>query len=395
MEEKVITAIYKDRRAFEQVRETFDDTQEVVFSDINNILYDRAVEYYERDEDAQYIDTDIIRSYVQREFPRHEDVIGIALDRIEQQEISCGNVIDEFTKLRLHALGQQIAHAIIANQDPRDVISHYMNLYNGIEEETIDLIPGPASHGDIVDAIDPEHVIKMYPDELQARVKYAMRGHHVIVYARPETGKSLFMINMTRGFLEKGLKVLYLGNEDPTAAMLPRFFQGFLNVTREELADMDEDEVNLGIHQAGNDGFRFIHLEPGTFPQIRGLCRVMKPDVLIVDQIRNVQTGGDGLTVGLERAGTEMRNIGAEFDLLAVSVTQAGESASNKLVLGLSDIDSSKTGLPATADLMIGVGVDEAYEGRGKRMVSLAKNKIGADHSFFSVDVDPSRSRVL
>ena len=121
----------------------------------------------------------------------------------------------------------------------------------------------------------------------------------------------------------------------------------------------------------------------------------MQPDVLIVDQIRNVQTGGDGLTVGLERAGVEMRNIAGEFDLLAVSVTQAGESASNKLVLGLSDIDSSKTGLPATTDVMIGVGVDENYDSRGKRMVSLAKNKVGADHSYFSVDVDPARSRVL
>jgi hypothetical protein len=396
MEEKVINAIFKDRKAFEQVKDTIDSTQEAVFSDINSILYDRAAEYYDRDSEASYIDLDIIRSYVAREYPRHAEIINVALDQIEREDTSCENVVDEFTRVRLHSLGQQIAQAIIAQQDPRDIITRYMDIYNGVEEDTVEhILPDAPAYADIANVLSGDNLIELYPQDLQDRTGGCMRGHHILIFARPETGKSLFTINMVRGFLAQGLKVLYIGNEDSAAAMIPRFFCSMLNVTKDDLMEMSEDEVNEGIHQAGNDGFRFVHLEPGTFPQIRGLCRVMQPDVLVVDQIRNVQTGGDGLTTSLERAGTEMRNISAEYDLLAVSVTQAGESASGKLVLGLSDIDSSKTGLPAQIDLMIGIGVDDNYEGLGKRMISLPKNKISGDHSFFSVNVDPSRSRVL
>ena len=393
MEEKVISCIYKDRLSFEKIRELTSD--EEVFSDINAILFNKAREYYETDPQAQFIDIDLVRSYIGREYPRHADIIEIALDRIERDETSCDNVVKEYTQLKLHSLGQQIASAIIANHDPRDIIARYSEVYSGADEDTGDGLPGAATYDDIAIALDPENIIELYPPDLQDRVKYATRGHHILIFARPETGKSMFTINMARGFLDQGLKVLYIGNEDPASAMLPRFFGSFIGATREELSAMDSREVNEKIKAAGNDNFRFIHLEPGTFSQIRGLCRIMKPDVLIVDQIRNVLTGGDGLTIGLERAGAEMRNIGASFNLLAVSITQAGESASSKLVLGLSDIDSSKTGLPATVDTMIGIGINEDYEGRSKRMISLPKNKIGSDHSFFSVDVDPSKARIL
>jgi hypothetical protein len=44
---------------------------------------------------------------------------------------------------------------------------------------------------------------------------------------------------------------------------------------------------------------------------------------------------------------------------------------------------------------MIGLGVTEEYENRGKRMVSLPKNKPGANHSMFSITIDASKSRIL
>jgi len=393
MEEQIINCVYKCRDSYDRISDLVGE--EAVFSDINAILFDHARSYYDTDKSAEFIDLDLVRSYIGREYPRHADIIEIALDRIEASTPSCENVVKEYTQLKLHSLGQQIATSIISNHDPRDIISRYMNIYDGAEGDVSGGIPDAATYEDIENALDPENIIELYPPGLQERVKYATRGHHVLIFARPETGKSMFTINLTRGFLDQGLKVLYIGNEDPASAMLPRFFGSFIGATREELGAMDRETVNRRIADAGNNNFRFMHLEPGTFAQIRGLCSIMQPDVLIVDQIRNVLTGGDGLTIGLERAGAEMRNIGAAFNLLAVSITQAGESASNKLVLGLSDIDSSKTGLPATVDTMIGIGINDDYDGRGKRMISLPKNKIGSDHSFFSVDVDPSKARIL
>ena len=241
--------------------------------------------------------------------------------------------------------------------------------------------------------VDPANIIRLYPNDHNDRVR-AVRGAHILIYARPETGKTLFTINMVRGFLDQSLKVLYVGNEDPHSMLLPRFQCSVLGVDSDELDELSDQEIDTALNERGWGGFIFAHLEPGTFSQIRGLIGRYLPDVVVVDQIRNIGSG-EGLVVGQEVAGKEMRNIGNEFNVLAISIAQAGESAEGKLRLGLSDIDSSKTGLPATLDVMIGLGTTDEYNNIGKRMVSLPKNKLGGDHSFFSISVDEQKSRVL
>jgi len=358
-----------------------------------------AKDYYTSDIEVQAIDVDLIKSRLEREFPRQADLLAIALDKIEQMEnVSVNNIVSEFIAEKRHAISHDLAGHLLAGKECEGLMEEYQMLGVGklqAEDEEVTAFTAP-QYADIVEAIAPENLIELYPAELNERIGGgALRGHHILVFARPETGKSLFMINMVRGFLEQELKVLYIGNEDNEKAMLPRVFYSVLDVTKEEYLELDEDEVNQGLNNAGIENFTFIHLEPGTFQQIRGLIGVYAPDVVIVDQIRNVETGGDGLTTSLERAGTEMRNIGNEFDVLAISITQAGESASGKLVLGLSDIDSSKTGLPAQLDLMIGIGITEDYDNRSKRMISLSKNKLNGNHAYFSVTVDEQKSRVL
>jgi hypothetical protein len=79
---------------------------------------------------------------------------------------------------------------------------------------------------------------------------------------------------------------------------------------------------------------------------------------------------------------------------VVVSVTQAGDSANNKEILDMGDVDFSNTGIPAQADVMIGMGVTPALDQQGVRMLSLPKNKIGGDHSNFLVRINPFLSRV-
>lgn len=397
MEGKIIAAIYKDRDGYDILAPIVEKSSEAVFSDINAILYDRAAEYYENDKDATSIDLDVIRSHVAREYPRQSDIVNIAIDKIESTEgISCNNIVQEFLAVKRDAIGRRLAGEILAGRTPTDTLEEYHSLCMGAEIVPAGddiVVHSNIRSKDIAAALDSSNSIELYPPDLNDRVGNLMRGDHILLFARPETGKSLIAINMVRGFVEQDLKVLYIGNEDSEQRMLPRFLCSIADITKDEMDQLGGEELDRLLDSTNIDNLYFVHLEPGTFPQIRGLIERLKPDVVIVDQIRNVQTGGDGLTTGLERAGTEMRNIANEYNVLAVSITQAGESANGKLRLDLSDVDSSKTGLPAQIDLMIGVGVNEDYEGRGKRMLSLPKNKISGDHSFFSIDVDVSKSR--
>ena len=370
-----------------------------MFSDINQILYERADEFYKHDDGAASVDLDCVRSYTDRTYPNHAPLLHLALDSIsDHEEVSTNNILHEFIESKKRTIANKLATALLAgNDEVTDMMEEYGRLNNGelqvdSYEEDLKIWESPR-YEELSELFDDRNRITLYPNELNKRVR-AVRGAHILIYARPETGKTLFTINMVRGFLDQGLRVLYFGNEDPAAMMLPRFMGCVLNSTREELDSLSGDEIDTALNENGWEGFIFIHLEPGTFKQIRGLIGRYSPDVVILDQLRNLG-GGEGLVVGQEIAGKVMRNIGNVFNVLSISIAQAGESAAEKLRLGLSDVDSSKTGLPATTDVMIGLGTNEERNNHGRRMVSLPKNKLGGDHSFFSINVDESRSRVL
>ena len=114
---------------------------------------------------------------------------------------------------------------------------------------------------------------------------------------------------------------------------------------------------------------------------------------MIVDQLRNLQVKADSRTNQLEAAATAMRNIGKECNVLMVSVTQAGDSGRDKLILDDGDIDFSNTGIPAQADLLIGIGVDPDHEARDLRVLSIIKNKIGGIEDHFPVRINRLLSR--
>ena len=150
------------------------------------------------------------------------------------------------------------------------------------------------------------------------------------------------------------------------------------------------------VKERGIDNLTIRDINPGTIGQISGMVRTLKPDFVVVNQIRNLAIGGvSSMTEKLERAAIGMRNLCKKENILMISVTQAGDSASNKLVLEQSDVDSSKTGLPSACDLMIGVGVNQEYEDSNMRCLSTPKNKIGGSVEHTSIKIDKYLSKIV
>jgi archaellum biogenesis ATPase FlaH len=247
----------------------------------------------------------------------------------------------------------------------------------------------------LLDVLSPEYLeglqeegndnefIKLWPRVLNDRLDGgALRGHHVLVFARPETGKTLFSINLTAGFLHQGLNVLYVGNEEPAADYRDRIYGRLLKVGKAFVRDNRAD-VSAALARA-NIGR--VHLAEATsFGDVRRSLESGSFSVVILDQIRNMRLSSESRTAELEAAGIEARSIAKEYNVLVVSITQAGNSADGKVYLEMGDVDSSKTGLPASADLMIGLGCDEPMKANGLLGVSLPKNKLSGLHDRFTV----------
>ena len=199
---------------------------------------------------------------------------------------------------------------------------------------------------------------------------------------------------MVAGFLKQELGVLYVGNEDPASDILLRLICRLSKMPKHAVME-NPDEAERRAYARGYDNLVIASLAPGNFFEIRKLVETHKPGVVVLDQLRNLEVNSESRVQALEKAATEARNLAKKYSLLVVSVTQAGESAEGKAILGRDDIDFSKTGIPAQVDLMIGIGADSTMEAHGIRTISLPKNKLSGRHDHFVCTVNPIIGQVI
>jgi KaiC/GvpD/RAD55 family RecA-like ATPase len=193
-------------------------------------------------------------------------------------------------------------------------------------------------------------------------------------------GKSTFAINMTAGFLHTGQKVLYVGNEDNINVLKARMRNRLARMTPDEV-ERDPATANKIAREKAGDRLIMRHLHRGRVDDLQRAVEDFRPTVLVVDQLRNIDGKGDNLTQKLDRASVEVRRLLATYGLIGVSVTQAypGEhDKDSKVMLTMDDVESSRTGIPAQADLLVGIGASSDMIARNERYLSIPKNKLNS-----------------
>ena len=205
---------------------------------------------------------------------------------------------------------------------------------------------------------------------------------------------SAFVINASCGFARQEKGVLYVINEDRPQDIILRHISNLSGMNKHEIRESPKRAQDLA-YVRGWGNVIVASMAPGSPDDVRRLIEKHDPACVIADQLRNFKVRAENRTNQLEMAATEMRNIAKEADVVMLSVTQAGDSASNKLVLEQGDVDSSNTGIPAQADVMVGIGMDATTEAEGVRIVSLPKNKVGGIHDSFPVRINPQLSRYI
>lgn len=353
-------------------------------------------DYYERDVTAQYVDPALLAVLIETEVsnPKHRETLRTVVDNLGQLDVSPENWAQHLVDMRREAVGSRLAASILSGDDTPALLDEYASLETATfdeEEEEDGLVVGPRLT-DLFSANAEDDLIMLAPQSLNARLDGGMlRGHHVILFARPEMGKTTFMANLCSGFLRQNLRTLYLGNEEPIKDIIQRVLGRIADKTRHELwadpagAEAVADEFGYKTNIA------FKHMTPGTPREIEEYVIEYKPDVLIVDQLRNLNVKGsksDGFVQHLEAAAKAVRQIGGRHNCLVISVTQAGDSATGKGILDMSDVADSKTGIPAQADLMIGLGGTYEDVDASRRVLSLPKNKRSGRHDYFAVQVN-------
>lgn len=399
MENTLVSAMLSSRSSFQVIREHINLKQ---YTRQFQILVGHIDEYYQRDTQAPHVDRGTLLELVSNSLrnEKHLQDFTNIVDQALALTVSLPNVEQVILSAKKEEVGDQLAAAIV-NKDPKteDLLERYQKLCKATELQTEGYALEVYRNVDLASLIaseyDPASFMQIMPLALNDKLDGGVKGgHHVVAFARPEAGKSMFAINAATGFARQGFKGIYLINEDRPKDIILRVTSNLTGMTKHQIRD-DPHLAERLAKERGIDNLTIVSAAPGTIGQIaEELSKDDEYKWVVIDQLRNLKVKAENRTNQLEAAATGARNLAKEYNVAIVSVTQAGDSATGKKVLDQGDVDSSNTGIPAAADLMVGIGMDLELEQSNLRMITLCKNKLSGDHSSFPVRVEPQLSRV-
>lgn len=234
-----------------------------------------------------------------------------------------------------------------------------------------------------------------------------------IILAGTGVGKSLAMCHMAAGHLASGNNVLYITAEMAEERIAERIDANMLNVPIDELEALSKKmfKDRVGDVATRTNGKLIIKEYPtgqANSGHFRALIQELKlkknftPDVIYIDYL-NICSSSRMKAMGgsinsytyIKAIAEELRGLAVEFNVPIVSATQTTRSGFTNSDPGLDDTSES-FGLPATADLMFALVVNDELEQMGRIMVKQLKNRYADPNKYkrFTVGVDRSRMKL-
>jgi len=378
-----------------EYRDTVDLTKiSKVLPDVLVPIYSSIVDLHALGED---IDIDVLRNHYLNN--------NVLTDAMKEKQ---GLIFTEIDKASL--ITEQQANIIVDNETEKAIAQVIadaaIDVFNGKGGTVAEVLALAASYQDyeeddsslvdddldsLLDKTDKKNYFKLLPDTLQEVVGGITRGHVMQVFARTEAGKTTFVANLNRGFLEQGLKVVYIANEEPGEIIKLTHMRSYCGVTRDGL-DLDRDKYRK-MWAGVSDNFKLYYNTNFSLSDIDKILGYQKPDIWVVDQLDNVKYQGtiDSNVDRFNKLYREARCLAAKHNCAVVEVTQASALAEGKMKLQLDWMDGSKTAKPATADVIVGIG--KKTHDDGIRGLTLCKNKASGKHDTVYVNIEPEIAR--
>lgn len=394
MTPQVIAAMIVDRTAWEVIAP---QVSPKTLTPVTGLVFSGISKYYGLDQRAEFVDLSVLEDQVVAGLanPKWAPEVKQLLSVVSEvaPSVSSKNVKEVFRIYKEDTIARELA-AKLASSDRTgavDLMAEYQQLF-----DVSDIEKEPELADLVAERFNKEGLMPILPMALnEALDGGARKEHHLLVFGRPESGKSLVSINIACGLAKFGARGIFFENEDRTDDTRLRFWCNLSGMDKHQIREKPQRAQEIATSN-GIRNLRVQPLSPGTPGEIKYFVKSEKPDFIVVNQIRNLHVRAGTRTEQLERAATEMRNIAKKHGVLALSITQAGDSATDKLILEQGDTDNSNTGIPSQMDVMLGVGLNEQYDSNDMRHLSTCKNKIGSGRRFDrAFKIDRATSRVI
>jgi replicative DNA helicase len=342
----------------------------------------------------------------------HTDVYNPALTRASKENFS--NLIKDINSLT--EPNETIANNILQSLYKRRLASRIAvlatEIYNGRDadfSEIQKILEEPVSDNDddysyvtgdidtLIESLKDNTKFKFNLAPLRDKVNGVGEGNLVIVFARPESGKTAFWVNLVAGidgFASQGAKVCALINEEPAIRTQMRLINAYTGLTFDEVrADMPlAKEKWAEIRQNIN----ILDTVDWDLEMVDDFVKKEKPDILVIDQLDKVNVKGNFARTDekLRAIYTGAREIAKRNNCCVIAVSQASADGHGKFNLTFDMMEGSKTGKAAEADVIIGVGYNNSLEdNQNVRSLAISKNKITGWHGLITCTIQPELSR--
>ena len=223
-------------------------------------------------------------------------------------------------------------------------------------------------------------------------------GNLVIIFARPESGKTASWVSLASspgGFLDQGAKVAAFCNEEPAKRTVLRMVNSYTGMDNGMIKDSRARAKELWGKVSQNVA---VYDVVGTSIEYIGrYVKENKPDIVIVDNLDKVKLGDgfDGRTdEKLHEVYIRAREIAKIGQCAFFAISQSSAEGEGKSHLTMDMLENSRTGKAAEADVIFGIGKPVMADDNGTRTIATLKNKITGKHEPTHVLLNPGLSRI-
>jgi len=388
MIEKQMIRLMLNKKFYTQYKGTLSPT---VFAGDISSLYDTIQKAHEKYEEDIKVD---------ELYSLHTAIFNPALTRAAKEKFS--ELVEDIREVQ--EPNQEIAKDIMRILSDRDLAQRIAvestEIFNGKEANFNEIVTMIEKHKSGIDE-DKVPAVTTNIDEvldlLNVTTKWKFNipilkecvggiggGNLMIAFARPETGKTAFWVSLCagpNGFAEQGAKVHAFINEEPAIRTQMRAISCYTGMTREEI--IQEKDIAKRIWSEIKDNINMFDTVDWSIEDIDAHCEKHKPDIIVIDQLDKINVTGTFARTDekLRKIYTNIREIAKRRECAVIAISQASAEADNRNSISFSQMENSKTGKAAEADLIIGIGKNITSDPSDRtRTLCVSKNKINGYH---------------
>jgi hypothetical protein len=303
----------------------------------------------------------------------------------------------------------------LESSDEVDVV-YLRDLIEGLEEfRSRDLTTDKFEvETDIENVLENSHItddgLPFSLDCLQRAVGPLRPGDTVYVPARPEVGKTTFLVHQT-GYMiasTEDTNAVIISNEEDGNRVMIRLYQSVLGWTTKDIINNPAKAKSEYISVMGSlDRVKIVHAAGLHKRDVERVIEKYDPSLVVFNMLSKISGFGSSRVQNdvdvYSAQGVWMRELANGFGCAAMTAWQAGGSAHGKAWVEQDDMYGSKTGIVAEADVILGIGkLVEHGSVENHRYIHLSKNKLPGDsktdeklrHGYFDdVYIDTERGR--